>query len=420
MTPDLSAVSSVFEALGVRPVINGAGPATRLGGMRLDPRIVAAMSDASQRCLRMEELHRRAGEAVADAVGTDGALVTCGAGAALVLGVAACMTGYDVAVMDRLPRRAGPKHEVVMLRSQRYPYDRLIEAVGAEIVEIGYFVWTHLHEVEAAINERTAAFLYYPSQPSPSPPLPDIVAVCHRHGVPVIVDAALEDIPPVMDTRWVSAGADLITFSGGKMLGGPQASGALCGRRDLIECAMLQMLDMDVRAPTWVERQLMTDGLVDGPPHHGLGRSMKVGKEEIAGFLEAIRVFGSTDHKARAERDAARLVEIAEDLKSYAGLAVTVPSAKDSFAPKLTIRIDPDTAGFGPWDLLRCLQERETPIHLNESLASEGVIMIDPRTMLDGEEDLVRVGVEESIALLNRLPVDGPEPAAVNLVPRPV
>jgi D-glucosaminate-6-phosphate ammonia-lyase len=399
MTSDVSERSAVLDALGVRPIINGAGPATRLGGMSLDPRVVEAMRDASERCVRMEELHRAAGAFVASVVGTESALVTCGAGAALVLGVAACMTGYDAKAINQLPRTAGLRSQVVMLRSQRYPYDRLLGAVGAEIVEVGYYEWTHLHEIEAALTDDTAAFLYYPTQPSPSPPLQEIVAVCHRREIPVIVDAALEPTPPVIDARWVAAGADLITFSGGKRLGGPQASGCLCGRGDLVEPAMLHMLDMDVRVETWVERRLIEDGVVTGPPGHGLGRSMKVGKEEIAGFVRAVDVFAGADHAARARNDAKRLRGIAAALRSHPGITVTEPAPTD-LVPRLIFEVDEGRAGFDAWALLRHLQDRETPVHLYESFAWRGAIAIDPATLRAGEEHEVHAAIEAAIVSL--------------------
>lgn len=396
-TPD------IYASLGVRRVVNGAGPATRLGGMGLDPRVVDAMRDASQACVRMEELQRRAGAVIAAATGTQAALVTCGAGAGLALAAAACMAGYDVSAINHLPSRtvrgALPRSEVVMLRAQRYPYDHLLKAVGAEIVDVGYYEWTHLYEVESALGERTAAFLYYPSQPSAAPPLADIVAACHRRGVPVIVDAALEPVPPVLDHRFADAGADLVVFSGGKRLGGPQASGVLCGRQDLVESAMLQMLDMDVRAQTWVEDQLISENVVPGPPHHGLGRAMKVGKEEIAGLVTAIRLFLAEDHAQRAAADAQRLELIAEAAVAVPGITVLRPRP-GVFAPRLTLTVDEAAAGYDVWRLLRHVQDQDPPVHLNEAEAWRGQAVIDPFTLLPGDEVLVSDALRDAFHAL--------------------
>lgn len=401
-TPD------IYDSLGVRRVVNGAGPATRLGGMRLDPRVVDAMRDASQACVRMEELQRRAGAEIAAATGTQAAVVTCGAGAGLALAAAACIAGYDVSAMNHLPGNHLPsrtpgdapsRFEVVMLRAQRYPYDHLVKAAGAEIVEVGYYEWTHLYEIERALGERTAAFLYYPSQPSAAPPLADIVAACHRRGVPVIVDAALEPVPPVLDHRFADAGADLMVFSGGKRLGGPQASGVLCGRPDLVESAMLQMLDMDVRAQTWVEDRLITENVVPGPPHHGLGRAMKVGKEEIAGLVTAVRIFLAEDHAQRAAADALRLELIAEAADEVPGITVLRPRP-GVFAPRLSLAVDEAAAGFDVWRLLRHVQDQDPAVHLNEAEAWRGQAVIDPLTLLSGDEVLVRDALRAAFAVL--------------------
>ncbi len=400
-TPD------IYESLGVHRVVNGAGPATRLGGMRLDPRVVDAMRDASQACVRMEELQRRAGAVIAEVTGTQAALVTCGAGAGLALAAAACRAGYDVSAINHLPSRtpggAPPRFEVVMLRAQRYPYDHLLKAVGAEIVEVGYYEWTHLYEIECALGEQTAAFLYYPSQPSAAPPLADIVAASHRRGVPVIVDAALEPVPPVLDHRFADAGADLVVFSGGKRLGGPQASGVLCGRLDLVESAMLQMLDMDVRAQTWVEDRLITENVVPGPPHHGLGRAMKVGKEEIAGLVTAVRIFLAEDHAERAAADAQRLELIADAAEAVPGITVLRPRP-GVFAPRLSLAVDEAVAGYDVWRLLRHVQDQDPAVHLNEAEAWRGQAVIDPLTLLPGEEVLVRDALRAAFHALGRVP----------------
>jgi seryl-tRNA(Sec) selenium transferase len=173
---------------------------------------------------------------------------------------------------------------------------------------------------------------------------------------------------------------------------------------------MLHMLDMDVRVETWVERRLIDDGLLVGPPGHGVGRSMKVGKEEIAGFVRAVELFAAEDHVARARDDADRLRPIAEAVSGYPGITMMEPEP-DSLAPRLLIKIDKAVAGFDAWGLLRHLQGRETPVHLYESLAWRGVVAIDPRSLRDGEEQEVQVALADAIAALrgrglSRVPLD--------------
>jgi D-glucosaminate-6-phosphate ammonia-lyase len=380
---------STLEFRGIRSVINAAGPATRLGGMPLSACVVDAMQEASEHCFRMEELQRAAGSYLASAFGTEDALVTCGAGAGLALAVAACIARYDVARMNALPLPEAQAPEVMMLRAQRYPYDHLVRLTGARIIDVGYYEDTRLYEIEQAINERTVAFLFYPTQVSPTPELRDIVEVCHRHGVPVIVDAALELVPPILERRWLDAGADMILCSGGKVIGGPQASGILCGRQDLVDSARLQMLDMDVRVPTWVDRTLLDHGHIAGPPQHGIGRSMKVGKEEIFGLVAAVQSFLAADHAQRAKDNAERLRLIGGAFEGIPGFRVTYPNGEE-FCPRLMVDVDEQAAGKSVWQILHELQEGDRPVHLNESMAWEHKLLVDVRAVSPGDEIVVR------------------------------
>jgi D-glucosaminate-6-phosphate ammonia-lyase len=381
---DIAGSDGLLSWLGVTPVLNGAGPVTRLGGLPLDSRVLAAMSEVSRSCVRMEELQQHAGDALAAWTGTEAALITCGAGAALALAVAACLTGYDASAANQLPAVAGERSHVLMLRAQRYPYDHLVQLTGARITEVGYAEQTHLYEIAAALTPAVAAFLYYPGQPSEAPGLAEIAAACHARNVPVIVDAALEDMPPVLDRQWVEAGADLVLFSGGKTIGGPQASGVLCGRRALVEAAGLHNLDMDVRVSTWVRRDLLDRGVLAGPPHHGLGRAMKVGKEEIAGLIEAARLFVSRDHAGYLAGLTARLAALLDGVGERRGVRAGILTT--GYAPRGRLHIDAGAAGFDVWALLRALQEGTPRLHLNEAAAWQGAALIDLRG-IDPDQD---------------------------------
>lgn len=400
---------SVFAQLRMTSILNAAGPATRLGGIPLDRRVLEAMTEASMSCVRMEELQQLAGEVMASWTGTEAALITCGAGAALALAVAACLTRYDVGASNSLPIVRSGRDEVVMLRAQRYPYDHLVELTGARIIEVGYAESTHLYEVAEALRPSVAAFLFYPSQPSDAPALAEIVEVCHSRDVPVIVDAALEDTPPVLDHRWVGAGADLVLFSGGKSIGGPQASGVLCGKRLLVDAASLQSLDMDVRPQTWIRRDLLNDHVVAGPPHHGLGRAMKVGKEEIAGLLEAGRLFAARDHASYTGALADRMTSLFDRVGQHPGVRTDVVTT--GYAPRGRLHVDAGEARFSVWALLEALQDGTPHLHLNESAAWSGTALIDLRG-IDPRDD---VSVADLIGTtLDRLASAEPLPAPVN------
>src|SRR5215216_820488 len=308
----------VYEELGLRTVINASGTLTRLGGSRMAPEVLTAMADAAASFVPIDALQARAGEIIAEVTDAEAGYVVSGAAAGLSLGVAACVAGMDVAVMDRLPDTSGFKDEVVVQRGHRNAYDHAIRAVGVRMVEVGYLGYpgaggTSPWQISAAISERTAAVACPILDTLGTVPLPAVCQIAHEHGVPVIVDAAAELPPRSNLRRFIAEGADLVVFSGGKAIGGPQGSGLLLGRRDLIESARLQMLDMDVYPEVWRSgREALKTGRLPGPPHHGIGRSCKVGKEQAVGLLVALERYLSQDEAAELAAQSARVYRLAE------------------------------------------------------------------------------------------------------------
>ena len=287
---------SLYDELGVRPVINAAGTLTRLGGSRMAPDVLAAMAEASASFVHLDDLQTRAAEEIARITGAEAGYVTNGAAAGLALATAACVAGMDVAAMDQLPDTTGLRNEVIVQRGHRNSYDHAIRMAGIRFVEVGYLGHpgaggTMPWQVEAAITERTAAIACPVWDMPGCVSLPDLAEIARRHELPVIVDAAAELPPRSNLRRFLEEGADLVVFSGGKAIGGPQASGILAGRADLIASVALQHQDMDVRAETWNKRGLLDSGAVAGIPHQGFARAMKVGREEIAGLIVALRAF---------------------------------------------------------------------------------------------------------------------------------
>jgi len=247
----------IFAELGVRPVVNAAGTVTRLSGGVMAPEVAEAMRQASLACVDMVELQAAASREIRAATGAAG-IVTSGASAAVLLGAAACLAGLDPGRMNRLPEVVDGRCEFIAVRSQRNMYDRALVVAGARIVEVGIpdrvsgpgvrdaGAW----EIEDAITAKTAG-IYYLAEARSRPALRDVVSVAHAHSLPVLVDAAAQ-LPPAGNLRrFLQEGADLVCFSGGKAIGGPQASGILCGRADLVASALLQMLDLDVDPKIW-------------------------------------------------------------------------------------------------------------------------------------------------------------------------
>jgi len=383
-----------YTDLGVQPVVNAAGALTRLGGNRVSAEVMAAMADAARSNVVMDELQDAAGRVIAGATGAEAGYVVGGAAAGLTLAAAACMAGLDPAAMDRLPDTTGLKNEIVVQRGHRNAYDHALRAAGATFVEAGYLGYpgaggTYAWQIEAAITERTAA-IACPILDTPGTlSLPEIAEIAHRHHLPVIVDAAASLPPRANLRRFVAEGADIVVFSGGKALGGPQASGILAGRADLVRSIALQHLDMDVRLPTWVKQGLVDDGSLAGIPHQGVGRALKVGREEIAGLVTALRYFvAGSDEQDRAAW-LGMLQHIAEPLHDVPGLTVRILDSAHQAVPQLELALDEAVLGFTAYDAANRLLHGSPRVSVVEQRAEFGIIGINPMVLSDADVEVV-------------------------------
>ena len=389
---------SIYERFGVRTRINAAGLLTRLGGSLMPVEVLDAMTEAAGSFVDMAELQAAASAVIARYTGAEAGLVTSGAAAGLTLGTAACLAGLDAARMDRLPETGDLPNEVVMCRTHRTGYDHAIRAAGAQIREVGFNdratgagvrdveAW----ELEAAITPRTAAIAYM-ATPGSRPPLAEVAALAHRHRLPVLVDAAAQLPPPENLRRFVADGADLVAFSGGKAIRGPQGTGILCGRRDLIGSAALQQLDLDVRPETWQPPEgFLPRAPHGGIPHHGIGRGCKVSKEEIVGLLVALERFVALDHAGERARQERLLVAIRGQLAGVPHLDARLLSAAETGRdPLLDVHLDEDALGLSAFQLSLVLQHGDPPVHLGERRAVDGILTVNPVGLRDGEEAMV-------------------------------
>ncbi len=312
----------VYARLGVRPVVNAAATLTAVGGSLMPTEVLGAMADAASTHVDMHELHTAVGRRIAELTRNQAAYVTSGCAAAIVLAVLGCITRGDPRKIARMPEGTGLPTEVVMHCSHRIPYDPAVNLAGAQVVQVGNALQTFEWELEAALSERTAAVLYVAGVHlgAAALDLATTVRIAHAHNVPVIVDAAAQ-LPP-HSNLWdltTKHGADLALFSGGKGLHGPQASGFMVGRADLVAAAA-----------------------ANGAPHQRLARAMKTGKEEIVGLLRALELYLDRDHDA----DRARWESIVErwvaDLDGAEGLQARrcFPNEAGQPVPRVRITID--------------------------------------------------------------------------------
>ena len=392
----------VYENLGVRTIINASGTLTRVGGSRMAPEVLAVMAEAAASFVHIDELQARAGEVVARLTGAGAGYVTNGASAGLTLGIAACVAGMDVGKMDRLPDVTGMKSEVVVQRGHRNSYDHAIRAVGVTFVEAGYLGYpgaggTMPWQIEAAITDRTAA-VACPILDTPGTlGLTEVAEIAHTRGIPVIVDAAAELPPRANLRRFIAEGADLVAFSGGKAIGGPQSSGILAGRADLIASVALQHQDMDVRGETWNKRSLIGSSAIGGIPHQGLGRSLKVGREEVVGLITALERYaaGSDDDDARLWTG--RLDIVAAALGEVKGVEVTRRCPADRPIPTLHLALDADRLGLTAYDVVTDLLDGSPPIAIAESRAELDELSANAMGLTDAEAEIVGRRLREAL-----------------------
>ena len=374
----------------------------------MSPEVSDAMRDASQHCVDMWEIQGRASQIIADLTGAEAGIATSGAAAGLLLGTAACIAGLDPAKMNRLPDTSGMKDEVVTPRSHRNFYDHAVRTAGAKFVEVGIpdrfsgagVRDTEAWEIAAAITEKTAA-IHYLANPNSLPPLPEVVKVAHTAGVPVLVDAAAQ-LPPVENLRrFIGEGADLVTYSGGKAVRGPQSSGILCGRHDLIASAALQCLDHDMFFEQWnPPTSLMEKSVVPGLPQHGIGRPCKASKEEIVGLLTALRLFVDEDAQARQQEVWAALAqELYDALKETPHVKCKlVPDSYRPGIPGVGLTLDETTAGKTAFQLILELQNGDPSVHVDSGQIKDGVIGFSSICLEPGHPEAIAARVK---SLLN-------------------
>jgi D-glucosaminate-6-phosphate ammonia-lyase len=294
-----------------------------------------------------------------------------------------------------------------MARSHRNFYDHAVRSVGIKLVEVGIadrFSGAGVRDAEgweigAAINENTAAVVYV-SYAHTQPSLAEVVAAAHAHNVPVLVDAAGQ-LPPIENLkRFIDEGADLVAFSGGKAIGGPQSSGILCGRRELIAAAALQHMDLDVMPELWrPPAQLIDKTKLPGAPQHGIGRPCKVGKEEIVGLLTALRLFVEEDPEKRRQRWLGMMEELVAQCGALPNAQMgVVADRKRAEVPSVRLQIDEEKAVFSALELVEKLECGTPSIAANPTYVDEGVVVFGPMCLKEGEASIIASRLREIFA----------------------
>ena len=352
---------NIYTRIGVRPLINGVRTVTVLGGCLMPAEVTRAMEEAGKYFVSVPELQKKAGARIAELLGVPAAMVTAGAASAMTVGAAACVTGGDKEKLHRLPDTSGMKNEIIQQRSHIDGYQAQMLQVGTKIV------WVETREeLEAAISERTA-MMFFLAKHDPIGRIhsDEWIQVAKRRGVPTFCDAAA-NLPPVENLwAYVRQGFDLVTFSGGKGLLGPQCSGLLLGRKDLVEAGQQAL-----------------------SPHSGIGRGMKVGKEEIMGLLAAVERYLKVDHEAEKRELQSRATEIIESLAKVSGLTVKqfMPEI-DNHTPHVQIDWDEKTRKLTSQSVVQQLLDGDPPIAVQRP--GGGRLLVSVWMMRPGEHRIV-------------------------------
>lgn len=374
----LSLGPDIYESIGARPVINATGPITRVGGSIILPEVREAMAQASRRFIVIDELMDAVGTRLAEITGAEFGIVTSGCAAALTHATSACIAGGNPERIRRLPVLAGMKDEVVVPVESRNGYDHAIRNLGVRMINVA-----DEKELRAALGPRTAMVMVLArtADQSKTLVLSQIAKAAHEYGVPVLVDAAAEDLS--VPNIHIERGADLVAYSGGKALHGPQSTGMLIGRKDLVKAA-------------WA----------NSAPHDSFGRAMKVAKEDIMGLLAAVEMWPQRDHAAERRAWTGWVQEMAASVGRVPGVRTRldlfegiverdpIMALKWERKPRLDIHWDSKEVGIGGAEVLQHLLRTEprVAIRLGEGTLRGGGdsrARVYPTFMQPGDANIV-------------------------------
>jgi D-glucosaminate-6-phosphate ammonia-lyase len=366
--------SNIYEAIGVRPLINCKGTYTIISASQTLPEVKKAMDEASRHYVHLDELMEAVGRRLAELTKAESGIVTAGCAAALTHSTSACIAGANPEKMQRLPNLTGLRAEVVMPRQSRNVYDHAIRAVGVKMVTP-----STREEFLESLRPSTAMVALLGEAMSKHPmSLPEISEAAHKRGIPVLVDAAAErlSVPNV----YLSQGADLVAYSGGKCLRGPQCAGLLLGRKDLVQAA-------------WI----------NSAPHHAVGRAMKVGKEEIMGMLAAVEAWVRRDHDAEWKQWESWLATIRDRVSSVPSVRTEVqqPSGPSNYAPILRISWSAEKLGMNGDEMLAALLSGNPRVIVTPGggrNSGEAFITVMPYMMMPGDDRIAAARIYEVLS----------------------
>ena len=360
---------SFASDLGITPLINAGGPNTKHSGSRPRLETIQAMEAMSEVFVAVDELLLAAGSRIATLTGNKAATVTSGASGGLVVQAAAAIAKDDPERISQLPLTDGIPNELIIQKSHRFIYDHLYLVPGARFVEVGSPDGCTTQQVQAAISDQTAAIIHLesPFKSDGAIPLPELAKLAHSHEIPVLADCA-SMLPPRNNLRkYTAQGADLVSFSGGKAVRGPQSTGFLVGN------------------PEWIEYARLNNA-----PNPVVARAQKVSKEEIAGLLAAIEVFVEEDEAAETQRYMEQMNFVVDQIAEIPGLKVRIQHNYDHYIPHAVIAFTGDWRGPSSTEIAGRMKSGSPRIYVAEDYReSSDDLWIDPLNLQDGEVEIV-------------------------------
>lgn len=364
-----------FESLGVKKVVNAAGNNSRLGGSNLSPEVFLAMNEAAKAYVNMDELQSRCGEYIANVTTAEAGLITSGAASGLLLAAAACVTGNNKALILDMPKSALGK-EIIVQKGHRTPYDQAIIIAGVNLIEVGIPFQTYIEQIENAINKNTVAILYTFGETvnrSGEVSLKNVVEISKKYKIPIIVDGSLINYPFNRLKNCIKMGVDLLITSGGKHIFGPSSTGFICGKKELVEACRLQAF-----------------------PNYGIGRIMKVGKEEIIGFITALEIYLKRDPKKEHKEWESKIDYLVSNLNKLPHLTATKTEYDEVGrpVPRVQLLINEKRIQHNAYEIVAKLKESDPPIWVQEFSLHNSIILLNPVCLSDGDDKTIIKGFE--------------------------
>lgn len=355
---------SIFASLGLNKVINASGKMTALGASAVSDEVADAIKAAAQDYVDINELMEFTGSVIAEYTDAEDGCPTVGAAAGIAISTASVITGRNLSLIERMPDSDGLKNEIIIQKGQQVHFGgsiaQMIRIGGGKVIEVGNANHIEIDHIEQAINDKTAALIYIKSHHAVQKGMQSIetmMEIAHKNNLPFIIDAAAEED----FKKYIHMGADIVIYSGGKALEGP-TSGFICGKREWMEACRKQ--------------------------YKGIGRPMKVGKEAMAGLIAALKQYYSKEDDPNEQIE--RMTKLNKSLEKVEGLSCTIKQDEAGRAIyRAQIQVDAIKTGINAEELLHRLSSGNPAIFLRHHYANVGILSVDPRPLLKGQEDII-------------------------------